>query len=337
MIPGSNSSLNPAGKFLYFTSLKNYFISRNLIVRSKHFLLFFLLVSGMVLAQDGETVARLEGKLLFNPRVSPDGKTVAFTQEGYNGIYLMNENNGLTQLTDEPASGFGYSWLPDNSGIVARAAKFSGPIRENQVVIYTIADKGRTSISSLSSKSTILPGVSTGGDAYLLEGNTLLAFNPASKTTSTVTPRGTSAFIESDKIAVVTASGKKVIEPFKGQRCINAALSPDGGKVAFEIMGGNLFVINTDGTGLVDLGKGYRASWAPDSKTITYMITGDDGHKITASDIWLINPDGTGKKRVTGNSGNIELDPSFSSDGKYIYFADMNDASIRKVNVEGLR
>lgn len=291
----------------------------------------------MILAQDGETVARLDDKMLFNPRVSPDGKMVAFTIEGYGGIYLKNEKNEVTQLTADPASGFGFNWLPDGTGIVARAAKFAGPARENQVVVYTIADKGKTLLSTLSPRNTVLPGVSTGGDAYLVEGNTLLTFNSASKTTSIVTPRGTSAFIENDKISVVNAAGKRVIEPVKGQRCINTSLSPDGGKVAFEIMGGNLFVVNTDGTGLVDLGRGYRASWAPDSKTITYMITEDDGHKITASDIWAINPDGTGKTRVTGDSGNIELDPSFSNDGRYIYFADMNDASIRRVNVEGLR
>ncbi len=291
----------------------------------------------MNLAQDGETVARLDGKMLFNPRVSPDGKVVAFTVEGYGGIYLKNENNGLTQLTGDPASGFGYSWLPDNSGIVARAAKFRGPVRENQVVVYTISDNGRTSLSSLSSRNTILPGVSTGGDAWLVEGSTIMTYNSASKTASVSTPRGTAAFIESDKISVVTPVGKRVIEPVKGQRCINAALSPDGSKVAFEIMGGNLFVINTDGTGLVDLGRGYRASWAPDSKSVTYMITYDDGHTITASDIWMINPDGTGKTRVTGDSNNIELDPSFSSDGRFIYFADMTDASIRRVSVEGVR
>ncbi len=306
-------------------------------MRSKHFLLFLLLVSGITLAQDGETVARLDGKLLFNPRVSPDGKAVAFTVEGYGGIYLKNQDNEITQLTADPASGFGYSWLSDNSGIVARAAKFTGPVRENQVVIYTLVDKGRTLLSALSSKKTILPGVSTGGDPWLVDGNSIMTYNPATKTSSASAPRGTVAFIESDKISVMTPSGKRVIEPVKGQRCINASISPDGAKVAFEILGGNLFVINSDGTGLVDLGRGYRASWAPDSRSITFMITEDDGHKITSSDIWMINPDGTGKTRVTGNSNNIELDPSFSSDGKFIYFSDINDASIRRVSVEGLR
>ncbi len=297
-------------------------------------MLFLLLAPASMMAQEGETVARLEGKLLLNPKVSPDGNSVAFTQEGYHGIFIFNEKSGIVQLTDEPASGFGYSWLADNFGIIARAAKYSGPYRENQVVIYTLADKGRTPASPLSSKITVLPGVSTSGEPFSVFENTVHSFNLSTRSLEATLPTGIAAFVENDKISVTTATGKKVIEPVKGQRCINASLSPDGSKVVFEIIGGNLYVINTDGTGLVDLGKGYRGAWAPDSRKIAYMVTGDDGHVITDSDIWQVNADGTAKTRLTSTSTVLEMDPAFSPDGKFIYYANINDGSIMRMSAE---
>ena len=64
-------------------------------------------------------------------------------------------------------------------------------------------------------------------------------------------------------------------------------------KMVFEVMGGNMFVVNIDGSNLTDLGKGNRPKWSSDSKKIIYMIAEDNGHEFTASDIYTINADGT--------------------------------------------
>ena len=42
--------------------------------------------------------------------------------------------------------------------------------------------------------------------------------------------------------------------PLAEREYLNLTLAPDRGKVAFEVKGGNLFVMNIDGSGLVDLG-----------------------------------------------------------------------------------
>ena len=58
-----------------------------------------------------------------------------------------------------------------------------------------------------------------------------------------------------------------------------------------------MFVVNIDGSNLTDLGKGNRPKWSSDSKKIIYMITEDNGHEFTASDIYTINADGTGRAK----------------------------------------
>jgi len=297
--------------------------------------LFLLASFTSVEAQKAEKVASESGKIFIAPQESPDGKFLAFTQEGYNGILLLNENKEFSLLTQDPASGYGFKWLKDGSGIAARSAKYTGYKRENSIVVYSLKGDNTLQLSGLSSKLTILPTVSTGGDVSFVEAGEVKSFNTFSKTTEVKAPSGIAAFIENDKISVVSENRQKiVIDPVSGQRCINAVLSPDGKKVVFEILGGNLFVINSDGTGLIDLGKGFRASWSPDSKMITYMITEDDGHVITSSDIFTISFDGSKKSAVTSTTNIIEMNPSYSANGEYIYFDNANEGAIYRIKTE---
>lgn len=300
--------------------------------------LFLLASFTIVEAQRVEKVASESGKIFIAPQESPDGKFLAFTQEGYNGILLLKENKEISLLTLDPASGYGFKWLQDGSGVVARSAKYTGYKRENSVVVYSLKGENTLQLSGLSSKLTVLPTVSTGGDVCFVESGEIKSYNTVSKSTEVKAPAGIAAFIENDKISVVSANSQKlVIDPVPGQRCINAALSPDGNKVVFEIMGGNLFVVNSNGNSLIDLGKGFRASWSPDSKIITYMITEDDGHVITSSDIFTVSSDGTNKIAVTSTTDIIEMNPSFSANGEYIYFDNANEGAIYRIKTEVLK
>ena len=92
--------------------------------------------------------------------------------------------------------------------------------------------------------------------------------------------------------------------------------------------------MNIDGTNLTDLGKGNRPRWSFDGRKIIYMITKDDGHTFTASDIYSINTDGTEKKNLTNTDDLIELNPCFAPDGKSFVFDVYNDGSIYLMNIE---
>lgn len=300
-------------------------------------LLLFCAVS-VTEAQKTEKVVSMANKTLVAPQESPDGKTLAFTQENYNGIFLMNGNREIKELTTDNASGFGFRWLNDNTGIVARSARFIDIRRENSVVIYSLKGENTLQLSEFSGRMTVMPSVSTGGDICFVENSTLKSYDPVAKNSSLSAPKGIAAFIENDKISVVSAgSAKRVIEPVKGQRCINATLSPDGSRIAFEILGGNLYLINSDGSGLIDLGRGYRASWSPDSRYISFMLSEDDGHFITGSELYIVKADGSGKKMITNSTDKIEMNPSFSSDGKSIYFDNATDGAIYKMEVEAYK
>ena len=113
-------------------------------------------------------------------------------------------------------------------------------------------------------------------------------------------------------------------------------LSPDGTKVLYTSYGagdplGDLFVIAADGSGtatnltLDPSSKDSNADWSPDGSTIVFAK--DD------SQVWVINPDGTGLSLLIDDGGW----PSWSPDGSRIAFTSYRDgkADIWVMNADG--
>jgi Tol biopolymer transport system component len=300
---------------------------------------FFIILSFAVASVFGqsnkiEKVIGGEGQVFMHPVWSPDGSTIAFTSAKYKGIWTINlQNKNVKQITDEVAAGFGFKWSEDSKSILTRVSKYEGVRRYNAVKIFNI-EKNESNL--LTDYRTIMPGLpvfaSNDEKVYLYGRNNLEIFdsgiqlniNKKSSTSSKI------VFLKDDKIAVENLADNdlEVYEPVKGERALNLAISPDGNKVAFEIIGGDMYVMNTDGMGLTDLGKGYRPKWSPDNEHIVYMITEDDGHQFLSSDIYTIKIDGTDKTNLTKTPNKLEMNPDWSPDGKSIAFDQFDDGSI---------
>ena len=306
----------------------------------KKLLLFVFITFSVIASAQSNYQLIIEGtpeEAVMNATYSPDGLKIAYTKSGYQGIWILNLQTQTTkQITDEVAAGFGYKWSSNSKSILTRVAKYEDLKRFNAVKIFNVETGESRQLSDYKTMMPYLPEWADGDSkVYLpLKGNDEVYVSGVEK--NSIITSDLITFEKNNKITVLDfiSNSESNLEPIKDAQYINISLSPDKMKMVFEVMGGNLFVVNTDGSNLIDLGKGNRPKWSSDSKKIIYMIAEDNGHEFTSSDIYTINADGTGKVNVTNTESVLEMSPSFLPDGKSIVFENYNDGSIYLMNIE---
>lgn len=275
-----------------------------------------------------------DGLFFMRPIFSPDGQQIAFTTANYQGLWLMNaDGSQAREISNEPAAGFGFEWSSDSKAIVSRVARFEGRYRFNAVKVFDLENNKSRFVTNF---RTMMPGLPHWGawdEKIYLYGRGKIEVFDSGKKASALQKKSTpvlDCFLKDDQIAIGNPAAKdyKIYEPVKGERCINLVLSPDRSHVAFEIIGGNMFVMRVDGTGLVDLGRGHRPQWAPDNQHLVYMVTTDDGYKYLSSDIYTIKIDGSSKTKLELAEDRLEMNPCWSPDGKKIVFDAFDEGAI---------
>jgi TolB protein len=102
---------------------------------------------------------------------------------------------------------------------------------------------------------------------------------------------------------------------------ISPAWSPDGRRLAYVSFENKKPVVYVHSLldGKRQVAANFRGSnsapaWAPDGKTLAVSLSREGG-----SQIFLINPDGSGLRRLTSSTA-IDTEPRYSPDGRWIYF-----------------
>jgi len=96
----------------------------------------------------------------------------------------------------------------------------------------------------------------------------------------------------------------------------NPQWSPDGTKIIFEGYP-NIYLMNADGSDLINLtrkAEGRHPDWSPDGKQIVF-----NSLRSGINEIYTINADGTGIKRLTNNPTD-DTNPQWSPDGSRIVY-----------------
>lgn len=254
------------------------------------------------------TTLFLKQEFLF-AQVSPNGKYVLTSQEGYVGlkIYQISPEKLFATISEDKRIGFGAQWSVDSKKVFYKEKINS----EFKAFIY---DLERGIAEELKDVNP----------------NALQSYALAEKPTDPI------IFLNPKTLQVekTTFDGKaKTTITNDGGQYYNPLLSPDKQKLIIQ-EGSKMYLLFLEDRRKIEIGNGIASCWSPDSKNLYYFLDeSKDGHEITGSEIYRYNTEKNTSTAITKTPDIAEMWPSISSDGKFLFCTDDLTGQILKISL----
>ena len=261
----------------------------------------FLLLAVLFFCMCGNAKKPMESQTDPTPEFSIPGAVLFHSNmDGDNEIYLMTQNS-IIQLTDNTWNDEYPVWSPDGTQIAFTAD------REGHYDIFVMEADG----SDLTRLTTTKAHEKE--PSWFPDGKSIAYSSEIKK------------FIRKQltlwRVDVQTKNIERIIPGYnKGHAIPN--VSPRGDLLTFtgkRTMGWDAAMYDRRQNKVQFLdegGKSCRARFSKDGTKLAYVSSKADGK----GDIWMMNPDGTGKTRLTERDDTYDYFPSWSPDGKFVVF-----------------
>lgn len=303
------------------------------------FLLFALLLISALSAEQlgikGNPVPLTDaGEIYMSPQWSPDGSKLAVTGPHFRGISVIDfPGGGMQSLTTAASAGLSMIWTQDGHSIISNVDRYDGRWRYTRTVKFN-TDGSQQDLNPEQKRLYGKPILSKSGDVIYLHSKKEIKAFPLTRN-SLQKPAGLSSAAQQE-LNTYKSQSDMITEALNvdGARVIDVDVSPSGKQITYATIGEKLWIVDVDGQNRRFLGRGTGPKWSPDEKWIACMVTEDDGHNFTRSDIWMYHAATGSVHEFTTSQDNHEMNPVWSPDGKWIAYDTVQDGRVWVVEVE---
>ncbi len=287
-------------------------------------------------AGDPVVLIRSEAVNYLSPKWSPDGSTLAFSSDNFDGLWLADADGGnMRLLSTDSGIGFGFAWSPGGEHILGRSSQFVDRRRHQDIKVIDVKNGETETLVDMTRGINTLPAWSLDGSHVALAVGREPVYVTSDKLLERALPdkSGDAVFSVHGKLyhAQPEARSETLITEFEGRNIFGLSVSPNGDKAAFQVGGMGLHLVNTDGSGLKQLGYAEQASWTPDGKYLIATVIEDDGYVITGGQLVAINAETGEQHQLLPHSNIVALRPDVSPCGHWVLFENPQDGNIYKL------
>lgn len=262
------------------------------------------------MTEDSKGLVIFSKKEFLCALVSPDGKYILTSQEGYVGLKIYNvaTEQLFATISHDKRIGFGAQWSRDSKKVFYKE-KFD---TELKAFVYYLET------GQVEELKDINP-------------NALQSYALAEKKTDPII----SLNLQTLQVEKINLDGtQKTTLTNDGGQYYNPLLSPNKQKLIIQ-EGSKMYLVLLDGNSRKEIGDGIASCWSPDSKIMYYfMDESKDGHEVTGSEVYSYNTQTQTITKLTNTPAIIEMWPSISGDGKFLFCTDEGTGSVIKLPIK---
>lgn len=271
-----------------------------------------------------------EGVSVNIARISPDGSFAVFSNNFNNSLQRIDLRGGSVSTVTANGSALDLRFTPDGSTAIFRTTTTNPATRLRYHALQSMnLASGRATALTAPQRHCAAYTITTDGNVTIADSGVHRACAPSGRAVSA--PRAAVVNINRGHLELTTADGVTTnLDPQGHGSYLWPALSPDGTKVVYYLVGHGCFVCNLDGSDVHALGYIHGPQWLNDSTIIGFQDY-DDGQVVTASAIVAADFNGTIQTLTPDTI--IGLYPSASADGKTILFS-AADGSLYRISLK---
>ena len=284
------------------------------------------------------------------PVWSPDNARLALADDAGNGVYVYDlDQQSLVRLTDAPSSGAWVEWSPDGRrlGFKLFEPAAGDDLPPQMSAVYRTDAETVEPLLAATCRAGV-PSFSEGGRMAFTAGNEVQI---VAADGSTVARHDLGHYVNLPRLSPdgrhLAYNGRDeqiwLLDVDSGDRerltdlpaaCFNPVWSPDGAKLAFETVAGNLWTVDRSSRRAFDLGRGSQPSWAPDSRHVVYTRTILSKYmEIESSDLFCSRFDGKREMRLTDSPDELEAGGNLSPDGSRLAYVSLKTARLHVARI----